>query len=577
MHDTDLLFAHHAQLLLEAVGDGLVVVDARGAILTSCGPISQRLGLDRGGHFPSLLPELWSVFAALLQGPETPRSGTHEGGGFLARMSRLEHQGRLLGGLCLFLENDAAGRDFEKLAGELDAIIDSCSDGLLICEADGTVLRINPASQRINGVSAEEVVGRNMRDLLQQGVFESSAGLEAVRTGEKVSLLQSSRGRKLIFTATPVCDSEGRVVRAVVCENDISEIDRLQRQLEEQAAIKDQLSDQILAMQLNDLENRQVVARSPGMIRAVQQAMKVSKADSSVLILGESGVGKGLIAELIHKNSPRAARPMIRINCGAIPDSLIESELFGYEKGAFTGAESGKPGHFELADGGILFLDEIAELPLSSQVKLLRFLEDGRITRLGSTQGRTVNVRILAATHRNLDEMVEQGRFRHDLYYRLNVIPLTVPAVRERKECILPLIRHYLDFFGEKNGLKRRLSQAASEALQNYAYPGNVRELMNVCERLVVMAETELIDLADLPSDIVGSARNHGSAPVDWCEGVSLQQALDRVELRILSRVMEQFSNQTDMAAALGVTQATIARKLQKYGLKRGRRLPDAS
>lgn len=466
-------------------------------------------------------------------------------------------------------------RNLLEVVGALDAIIDSSSDGLLICDADGTVIRINPASERINDVRAEEVVGRNMRDLLQQGVFESSAGLEAIRSGEKVSLLESSRGRKLIFTATPVFDSEGRVVRAVVSENDISEIDQLQRKLEEQAALKDQLSDQILAMQLDDLETRQVVARSPGMIRAVQQAMKVSKADSSVLILGESGVGKGLIAELIHKNSARAARPMIKINCGAIPESLIESELFGYEKGAFTGADSGKPGHFELADGGILFLDEIAELPLSSQVKLLRFLEDGRIVRLGATQGRTVNVRILAATHRNLEEMVEQGRFRHDLYYRLNVIPLAVPAVRERKECVLPLVRHYLDFFGEKNGLKKRLSQAASSALQSYPYPGNVRELMNLCERLVVMSETELIDLPDLPSDLIGSIESHGVIQADWYEGVSLQQALDQLEYRILFQVMEKFPNQIDMADALGVTQATIARKMQKHGLKRERRSRD--
>jgi len=473
------------------------------------------------------------------------------------------------------VKNMASGkdRDLLELVGELDAIIDSSSDGLLICDANGTVIRINPASERINDVVAADIVGRNMHDLIRQGVFESSAGLEAIEKGERASQLHHWRGRKLICTATPVFDSEGRVVRAVVSEHDISEIDRLQRELEEHAAIKDQLSDQILAMQLNDLENLQFVARSPVMVRTVQQAMKVSKASSSVLILGESGVGKGVIADLIHRNSARAARPMIKINCGAIPESLIESELFGYEKGAFTGADSGKPGHFELADGGILFLDEIAEIPLPSQVKLLRFLEDGLITRLGSTQGRTVNVRILAATHRNLDEMVEQGRFRHDLYYRLNVIPLSVPSVRERKECVLPLVRHYLDYFGERNGFKKRLSQTASYALQNYAYPGNVRELMNICERLVVMSETEMIDLSDLPPDVVGNVEGRGGAPVGWCPGMTLQQTLEQVEHQVLTQVMDAFPKQIDMAEALGVTQATIARKMQKYKLKRERRM----
>ncbi|PLX89007.1 MAG: Fis family transcriptional regulator [Desulfuromonas sp.] len=453
---------------------------------------------------------------------------------------------------------------------ELDAIIDSSSDGLLILDADGIVMRINPASQRINGVTAEQAVGRDMRDLLAEGIFESSAGLEALRTGKKVSLLQSSHGRRLIFTATPVFDAAGRVVRAVVSENDLSEIDRLQHQLEEQGAIKQQLNDQLLSLQLSELERHQVIARSPLMVRAVQQALKVSKVNSSVLILGESGVGKGLIAELIHNNSVRASRAMIRINCGAIPESLIESELFGYEKGAFTGADSGKPGHFELADGGILFLDEIAELPMSSQVKLLRFLEDGQITRLGATRGVTVDVRVLAATHRNLEEMVASGHFRHDLYYRLNVIPLHVPAVRERTECILPLIRHYIDHFAAKNGLKRRLSQAASNRLLTYGYPGNVRELMNLCERMVVMSDSELIDLGDLPPDIAGEAQGPTvCSSLNW-DGSSLPQSLNRLERQILAQALERYPNQTEMADALGVTQATIARKLKKHDLRRG-------
>ena len=282
----------------------------------------------------------------------------------------------------------------------------------------------------------------------------------------------------------------------MVSERDITEIDGLQRELEKQEAIKDGFRDQMLAMQQAELESQQIIARSPSMIRTLQQSMKVAKADSSVLILGESGVGKGLIADLIHKNSARSEQPLIKINCGAIPESLIEAELFGYEKGAFTGARTGgKPGHFELADGGTLFLDEVAELPLSSQVKLLRFLEDGRITRLGDTRGRTLNVRILAATHQDMEKLVEQGKFRLDLYYRLNVIPLQVPAVRERIDCIIPLIRHYIEKFSDQIGASKHLSRSALDALSAYPYPGNVRELMNICERLVVMSDTELIDL----------------------------------------------------------------------------------
>jgi transcriptional regulator with PAS, ATPase and Fis domain len=323
-----------------------------------------------------------------------------------------------------------------------------------------------------------------------------------------------------------------------------------------------------MEMQEEHLESHQLIARSPCMLKALRQALKVSKVESSVLILGESGVGKGLFADVIHKNSGRTGKPLIKINCGAIPESLIESELFGYEKGAFTGAQSGgKPGHLELADGGTLFLDEIAELPLSSQVKLLRFLEDGRVTRLGSTKSRTVDVRILAATNRNLEEMVGQGKFRLDLFYRLKVIPIHVPSVRERKECILPLINHYVGLFAEKNSVKKRLSRAALDALLSYSYPGNVRELMNICERLVVMSETEIIDLQDLPSEMVGRSTESQAPSLSWPEEMSLQQALDSAEKSLLIRAMSRHGNQCRMAEALGVNQSTIARKMKKHHL----------
>jgi len=303
------------------------------------------------------------------------------------------------------------------------------------------------------------------------------------------------------------------------------------------------------------------------MLKALRQALKVSAVNSSVLILGESGVGKGLIADLIQKNSTRADKPLIEINCGAIPESLIESELFGYEKGAFTGAQSGgKPGYLELADGGILFLDEIAELPPAAQVKLLRFLENGRVIRLGGTKARHLDVRILAATHRNLDEMVKNGSFRLDLYYRLNVIPIHVPALRDRRDCILPLIRHYMDLFGERDSIRKRLTRAAQDALLGYDYPGNVRQLMNICERLVVMTEGNLIDLKDLPAEIAGgSAAPSPSDP--WPEEMTLEETLDSVERAVLQKALAKYGNQVRMAEALGVNQSTVARKLKKHGL----------
>jgi len=459
--------------------------------------------------------------------------------------------------------------DFEALTLELHAIIDSSSDGLFVCDGDANVIRVNPASERIHRRPASEMVGRNMRELIPEGFIDRSAALEVSLKKETVSLLQNMpNGKKLISIGTPVFDQSGELIRVVVSERDITEIDTLQRELEKQEAIKDQFRHQILEMQQTELDKRKIVARSPNMIKALRQAMKVASADSSVLILGESGVGKGVIAEMIHQNSHRADRPLIKINCGAIPETLVEAELFGYEKGAFTGASpGGKPGQFELAHEGILFLDEVAELPLSAQVKLLRFLEDGHITRLGGTDERKVDVRVLAATHRDLEEMVEKGAFRLDLYYRLNVIPIHVPAVRERKDCLVPLIRHYIDHFAAINNETKRLSRAAIDALANYSFPGNVRELMNICERVVVMSETEVVDVDDLPVQVAGSLKAALPEAMNWPESMTLQQAVETVERNLLEKALERYRGQAMIAEALGVNQSTIARKLKRYGL----------
>lgn len=461
-------------------------------------------------------------------------------------------------------------RSIQELTWEHDAIIDSSSDGLFVCDGRGRILRVNPASERINNATASQLVGRDYLEVAEAGlVILPSAALEAIKRRQQVSLLQENRhGRKLISTATPVFDDSGALIRVVVSERDITEMDRLQRQLEEQQAIGDRFRHQMLELQRQQLASQPIIAQSPCMVKALKQALKISEVDSTVLILGESGVGKGLFADLIHRNSRRAKQPIIKINCGAIPTTLIEAELFGYEKGAFTGAVSSKPGHLELADGGLIFLDEIADLPLSSQVKLLRFMEDGRITRLGSTRSRQVDVRILAATHRDLQQMVDCGSFRLDLYYRLSVIPLSIPALRERKECLVPLLRSYIDRFAERSGSCKRLTAAALDLLAGYSYPGNVRELMNICERLVVMSETKLIDVNDLPQSVVSVAGEAAALAFgSWPEEMSMVQILESVERTVLLNAGKRHRKQQLIAEALGMSQPTVARKLHKYGI----------
>ena len=458
----------------------------------------------------------------------------------------------------------------QELTWEHDAIINSSSDGLFVCDGSGRILRVNPASERINHASAAQLVGRDYLDAAQEGlVILPSAALEAIKTRRVVSLLQENRfGRKLISTATPVFDDLGTLIRVVVSERDITELDRLQRELEEQQAIGNHYRHQVEELQQGQADCQTMVARSPCMVQTIKQARKVSGVDSTILLLGESGVGKGLIADMIHKNSQRAGQPLVKINCGAIPETLIEAELFGYDKGAFTGATTNKPGQFELADKGTLFLDEIAELPLASQVKLLRFMEDGSVCRLGSRQRREVDVRILAATNRDLEAFVEQKKFRADLFYRLSVIPIKIPALRERRECLVPLIKKYIDFYAQRSKVRRRLSSEALDALTHYSYPGNVRELMNICERLIVMSDTEVIDVADLPQDVTAGADIAASyAPIPQDRPISLAQVLENVEKRVLQNARQRCRSQEEIARALGLSQPTVARKLHKYGI----------
>lgn len=554
------------------VGDGVLSVDNQGSILLSDRVIRQNLDLHPGDRIGEHFPLLWEKVEQTLADRQTRSEiNVHKDGQeFLVTASPILSGVRVIGAICVFSENTELAviarkmNDFRELSGELNAILNVCHEGLWVHDGQGNVLRVNKAAERINNIRADEVIGRNIRELINSRFIERSATIEVLEKQEPVHFLTTTReGRKLLKTGTPIFDDDGQVVKVVVSERDITEMDEMQRRLEEQAAISNRFQHQILEMQQAELASTKVIAKSPAMIRALNQAIKVSEVDASVLILGESGVGKGLFADLIHMRSARANKPLIKINCGAIPETLIESELFGHEKGAFTGAQSAKPGHIELADGGILFLDEIAELPLGSQVKLLRFLEDGKVTRLGSTKAKQVDVRILAATHSDLEEMVEKKTFRLDLYYRLNVIPLHIPALRERRDCIIPLIQFYADQFCVRNKVNKRISSSAVDVLLAYGWPGNVRQLMNVCERVLVMTEGEVVGIEDLPQKIVGESGS-GVLPI---EQLTLQQAVESFERALLADAMQQHGNQYRVAELLGVNQSTIARKLKRYGI----------
>lgn len=564
--------------LVNASPNGVFLLDKQGRVLFSNQLAQSDLGVSPGSSLRQALPELWLKIQSTLNEKRDKARFTFQTDGFtyLAKLNSLSWKRRFLGMLCVIedtteLEEALEGVNYyHHIFQELEGIINSSSDGIWVCDPEARVLRINKASERLNNIRAEDVVGRSMQEIIDMGFIDSSVTLKVIRRTESASLLQTTKdGRKLLVSGSPVLANDGKLFRVVVTERDVSELYMLQQELEEHKSMHQGLQSQLEEFQcLNSLDGH-VVVQSDNMAKVFIQAHKVAPTDSTALIIGETGAGKGLLAKFIHDNSLRAAKPFIKINCGSIPETLLESELFGYEKGAFTGAgEKGKCGKFELAQSGTLFLDEISDLPSSAQVKLLHFLEDSCITRVGGTESKQLDVRIIAASNKDLSELVSEKSFRSDLYYRLNVIPLYLPALRERKECLLPLIQHYLHHFASKMDLHSpsSLSPQALNALLDYTYPGNVRELINLCERLVITCRgKQRIECSDLPSRLRESSQVEATLASGWDGSTSLRQEMDRLEKDLLEKARDLFSTQEQMAQALGVKQSTVARKLQKY------------
>ncbi len=311
-----------------------------------------------------------------------------------------------------------------------------------------------------------------------------------------------------------------------------------------------------------------MVAESPAMRAVVEAVERVAPAPTTVLVTGETGSGKELVARAVHARSPRAARLFVALNCAAIPAELLEAELFGVTKGAYTGAAADRPGKFELADGGTLFLDEIGDMPLAMQAKLLRAVQEGSIERLGSNAVRRVDVRIVAATHRDLARLVHEGTFRADLFYRLNVFPIHLPPLRERREDVAPIAVRAVERFARRMGRRVRLSAPAAAALEAYDWPGNVRELQNVLERAVLLARGELIESLDLPAPRPGAGPSSGPPSAPSGRPESLRAATERAEREAIRAALHHTGdNKARAAELLGVSVRTLWYKLERLGL----------
>ncbi len=453
---------------------------------------------------------------------------------------------------------------YKAVASQLEAIMESSFDGLWIANSQGVVVKVNRAALRLTGLPREKVEGRFVGDLLKEGNFNDSVTLEVLRRKTTVTIVQHLKsGKKILATGSPIYDAEGEVAFVVINDRDITLLDRMRRQLEESEAQLEQFRSTLLEKQLEDMSDDHFMCRSRAMKEVYEKALRVAPTNSTVLISGESGVGKSMLAKLIHSKSPRSQGPFVRVDCAAIPSSLFESELFGYEKGAFTGASRrGKPGLVELAHQGTLFLDEIGELAPEHQVKLLRFLEERRMIRVGGSVEKEIDTRVIAATNKDLASEVDAKRFRHDLFYRFNVVPLFVPPLRERPSDILYLLGFFLKRIGEENQIHKQLRPEARTLMLNYGYPGNVRELENIVERVLILSPGDEVRPEDLPAEVRQSP-NQGPG-LDWERGFDLRQRLRDLELEWIREALRRFGTQRKAAQHLQVSQSTIARRLQE-------------
>ena len=451
-----------------------------------------------------------------------------------------------------------------EAAERLNDIIEQSFDGIFITDGNATVIKINHAYETITGLSKEDLLGRNMEDLVNEKIISQSGSLIVKESKQPVTLQQYFKTKKqALITSSPIFDKSGNLIMIVTNVRDLTEIYNLK-----QAVRKKEEKVERLKLELSHLQDlahtEEQIIQDDASLSVLLLARRVAPLDTTVILLGETGVGKEVLAHYIYKNSTRANNSFIKVNCGAIPPALIESELFGYDKGAFTGASStGKMGLFELANKGTLFLDEVGELPKDMQVKLLRAIQEQEILRVGGTKAIKINTRIIAATNRNLEELVQQNKFREDLYYRLTVFPIYIPPLRIRKNDIVPLAKTFLERLNKKYGFRKSLTAISLQLLHEYNWPGNIRELKNVIERAVVISTKDEITPHDLHIHVHGGLNEKPLSTKEKATPLpeNLKETLESIEYNYLKSAYEQYGNVRDAAKSLGITASTFVRK----------------
>ncbi|WP_077247368.1 sigma-54 interaction domain-containing protein [Pseudobacillus wudalianchiensis] len=446
---------------------------------------------------------------------------------------------------------------------EFTQILNSSYDEIFVTDAKGNVLFVSESCKHFTGLPPEAFMNKNIRELVAKGIITNSVTLKTMATHTIHSVEQEyPSGKTVLATAKPVFDKEGKLYRVVCNSRDISELVEMKRRLTNSQSAQQDHSEPIIQKTIG---GQKFITQSQNMISTLQLAERISPTDSSIFIHGESGVGKGVLAKIVHESSPRRNKPFVQVNCGAIPENLLESELFGYEAGAFTGANRrGKSGLVEMANEGTLFLDEIGEMPLGLQVKILHLVQDKAFKKVGGTVEKQVDIRIISATNKNLMQMIEEKTFRQDLYYRLHVVPLYIPPLRERKQDISLLTDYFLEKFCSKYSRSVELNEDTKLLIQLQEWKGNVRELENFIEQIVVTTQKPMISMEDLPLAMKQMIHNENHLTL---QQMTLKKAVEETEKQVLSHALKQHKTTRKIAKALGVNQTTIMRKLRKYKL----------
>ncbi len=573
--------------VLELVQAGIVVIDTQARIVRINAVAEILFGLSGeeivGEPLSATLVD--SALADVLKTgqPLCPVSEHRNGRHLLVRHHPvMDENGKVSGALGVYFDITRDGRVKQQLMEaqqkekELEALLDHSHDGVWIMDGKGVTLRVSKSWEDFSGIKREEVIGRTVYDLVADGIYTDSAAIHVIEKRKPVTIMYTTRTMKVaLVTASPVFGADGRIWRIISNVRDITELNRYRTELEKSEASSRRFRDELKLLRQQQSDDNSIIARSRAMKQVLEVAAQTAASEATILISGETGVGKDVLVRYIHGLSGGNGT-LIRVNCGAIPEPLMESELFGYEEGSFTGARAkGKPGLFELAQGGTLFLDEVGELPGAMQAKLLHFLQDRTIMRLGGVLPITLNVRVIAATNRDLKAMAEEGQFRQDLYYRLNVIPLHIPPLRDRPDDIIPLVMHFLEKQNKRHKTCKTVGSRALERLKEYAWPGNIRELENTIERLVLTCPKDTIDVQNLHA-LIDKEDAPPLKELCFSPNTSLKDAREEVEKSMIDWALKRFGSTRKAAAALGVTQPTVVRLARKFTLnKPGIRLQD--